>query len=114
MTPGYYGITIYQGETWAETWTRSGVSDATGWAATLEIRAEHDWTSSLLLQLTSSGGIALSSDGTRLVMVITITDDQSAALLSGTAFYDLKLGKPGGTTEYLLTGEVAITRRVTA
>ncbi len=116
MIPGTYHFTVYEGETWAETWTRSGVTTASGWAAKLDIRSGEDESSTLYLGLTSSSGIALSSDGVKLIMAVTITAAQTIALglLNFTmAHYDLKLTHPDATAEYLLRGTVFLRQRIT-
>lgn len=120
MIPGTYNFTIYEGETWAETWTRSGVVTSTGWAARLDIRATKDETSELYLSLTSVAGITLSSDGSKLIMSLVLTLTQTAALQQAvaadgmkSAYYDLKLTKPDTTVEYLLRGKISLTARIT-
>jgi hypothetical protein len=112
MQPGTYNFSIYEGETFVETWTRAGVSSATSWSAKLDIRAKAEETSTLYLSLTPS----LSSDGSKLILAILITAAQTAtlgALAFKKAYYDLKLTKPDSTVEYLLKGQITFTQRVT-
>jgi hypothetical protein len=116
MQPGTYNFSIYEGETFAETWTRSGVTTATGWSAKLDIRAKAEETSTQYLELTSSSGLTLSSNGTVLSIAVLMTAAQTTAmgaLAFKKAYYDLKLTKPDTTVEYLLKGTITFTQRVT-
>lgn len=116
MQPGIYHISLYEGETFTEIWTRSGMASATGWSAALDIRQKADESSTRYLALTSGSGLTLSSDGSRLIIVVIVTAVQTAALGAlgfTTAYYDLKLTKPDATVEYLLAGTVKVTQRVT-
>lgn len=116
MQPGTYNFSVYEGETFAETWTRSGVTSASGWSATLDIRQKADDASTLYLALASGSGLTLSSDGTNLIIAVLITAAQTANLATfgfKQANYDLKLTKPDSSVEYLLAGKVTFTKRVT-
>jgi uncharacterized membrane protein len=120
MIPGTYDFDIYEGATFAETWTRSGVSTAVGWSAAIDIRKSATSNSQLYLALTSSDGITLSSNGTTLSMAVVISATRAAALAAAIraaglteAYYDLKLTKPDATIEYLLAGKITPSYRLT-
>lgn len=121
MIPATYNFKLYEGATFSETWTRSGVASAVGWSAALDIRETKDESSTRYLGLTSGSGITLSSDGSSLIMSILITATQTAtlqqAIVAATgktiAYYDLKLTRPDATVEYLLRGSINTKARIT-
>lgn len=104
-------ITIRRGQTWQEVWWRTGVSTITGWSSAVDIR---DRTGLRLLRLASTGtGIVLSSDGEKLIAVITITEAQSLAFPIDSLYYDWRLIRPGGDVEYLLAGNITVAASIT-
>ena len=120
MIPGSYDLPITENSTNVFTFVIAGITTATNYSAAVDIRIDRPPTSTLLLGLTSpSGGIVLTSDGSNLTVVVTITETQVDTIMPGvvanvTASWSLKITAPGGTTLQYLLGTVAPTRTPTA
>ena len=119
MIPGTYNLSIVENSTNVLSFVISGITTATSYSAAIDFRASDADDGTLLLALTSpSGGLALSSDGSSLTIVMTITEAQADTLIplvkSTGAFWSLKVTAPGGTTLQYLLGAVKAIRTPTA
>lgn len=81
MIPATYPITLVDGARWAQTFTIAGITDATGYAATLTVRAGYGSDTALLDTLTSADGeITLSASAAGLAVTPAWSPTASAAL----------------------------------
>ena len=82
-------------------------------AAQLQIKTnKSDAFSAAILALTNTGGIALTAGAGKLV--ITITDEQTAAISAGNYVYDLVVSLSDGTKQVLLEGDFTVQAGVTS
>lgn len=121
MIPGAYNLPLTENSTNVFSFAISGITTATSYSAKVDMRAAKEPSSTVFLTLTSpSGGLVLSSDGTNLTIVLTITEAQVDALIplvgaaNGKAAWSLKVTEPAGTTLQYLTGLIIPTRTPTA
>jgi len=120
VIPGTYNIPITENSTNTYSFVISGITTATSYSASVDIRATSLPTSNGLLSLSSpSSGLTLSSDGASLTIVMVITETQADTLIplvvaaNGKAAWSLKVTAPAGTTLQYLTGLVVPTRTPT-
>ncbi len=119
MIPGSYNLPVIENSTNVLSFVISGITTASGYSAAIDIRSSDADDGVLLLGLTSSGGgLAVTSDGSNLTIVMTITEAQADTLiplvkLSG-AYWSLKVTAPGSTTLQYLLGSVTAIRTPTA
>ena len=121
MQPGTYNLPLTENSTNVQSFVISGIATATNYSAKVDFRATSLPSSTLFLGLTSpSGGLVLSSDGTNLTIVMTITEAQIDALIplvvaaNGKASWSLKVTAPDATTLQYLTGLIVQTRTPTS
>ena len=110
--PIYNLIEFMQGDTWTMTVqvqdNNGAAKDLTGYTAKFQIRNKASSTS--LLSLTESSGIAITAaTGT---LVITITAAQSAAFTFNKAKYALQITSSGGVVTTILHGDMSIISRI--
>lgn len=117
MKPGLYNLELTENAVNIFSFSISGITTATNYSAKIDIRTTDLPTSTLLLALSSpSSGIALTSNGSSLIVTITITEAQTDTLLplvvatDGTASWSLKITDPSSVTLQYLLGLVVPTR----
>ncbi len=121
MIPGTYNLPLTENSTNVFSFVISGITTATNYSAKVDMRATALPSSTTLLALTSSpaAGLALSSDGSHLTIVMTITEAQADTLIplvvaaNGKAAWSLKVTAPDTTTLQYLTGLIVPTRTPT-
>lgn len=121
MVPGAYNLPLTENSTNVLSFVISGITTATNYSAKVDVRATSLPSSAVFLTLTSpSGGLVLTSDGSDLTIVMTITEAQVDALIplvvaaNNKAAWSLKVTAPAGTTLQYLAGLVIQTRTPTA
>lgn len=93
--------------------------DLTGYAAKMDIRAEEDFTSDLIVSLEDGSGITLGSpdpaDGTIEIFIDnTVTDDAAfTSRINRDVYYSLALKPAGGDIQPILRGRIKIVDSIT-
>lgn len=115
LQPGTWNITIYQGATFDETLTITGLN-LTGFDARMQIRESHTSSNvTLTLDTGANGGLTLTVvDTSNATLDIAIAADDTAAIAAGTYVYDLELFNSSTDVVYrLLEGNVIVMAEVT-
>lgn len=112
MDAAEYNITIHRGGTWSRRMTLSVNDvdlDLSTYSARMKIRRTYG--SAVILSLTESSGITLAAVSPNII--VTITDEQTAAFDFVYAVYDLEIESPDGAVDPLLYGRITLRKEVT-
>ena len=116
--PGTYNDwTIYEGAAFAKSFSCPGIASAVGYSARMDIRNAKRPTADLILSLTTDNGrIALTSNGTRLIVALSLIAPDTVDLDFSQGFYDIEIVPPAGedATWRALEGTIAYSRNATA
>jgi hypothetical protein len=112
MDPATYNFSIYQGATWSRDVTYKTdagvVVDLSSHTARMPFFLSHDSEPFLELTSAAGGGIVLAGTGPNLV--VTLTDEQTAAVEYTSMMYYLDIISASGVVSRLLEGKVEVHR----
>jgi len=112
MEPAAYNFSIYQGATWSRNMTLktdAGVAvDLSSHTARMPFFLSHDSEPFLELTSAAGGGMVLAATGPNIV--VTLTDEQTAAIEYTSAMYYLDIVDASGVVSRLLEGKVEVHR----
>lgn len=123
MLAGNYPVSTSKNAKFTERWSIAGISDATGYTASVQVRTgEDDGTdSTLLLGLTHASGLTLSSSGGSLHVDVLMTEAQIDAIYDAcktagldNAYYSLKVTPPAAGADQWLVGTFTVVATPTA
>lgn len=114
MSAGIYNITIEQGATFTKTITWTDALGApvnlSGYTARAKGRRSYNASTSLFSISTGAGIVLGGALGT---IVLTITDETTAAMTPGKGVWDLEVESAGGVVTRLLEGRMTVTPEAT-
>ncbi len=112
---GIYNIICDQGATNTRTLTwrteAGALVNLSGYTGRMQVRADHDSTTTILSLTTANGGITLG--GALGTILITVSSTESATLTPGEYVYDLELVAAGGEVTRLVQGTFLVRPEVT-
>lgn len=115
MPAGRAKLTIDQGSTWRAILTAKGSDrvpiDLTGYTARMQVRPSIPSATVLANLTTENGGIEIEPLAGEITLMLT--DEQTAALPSGTWVYDLELVSAGGEVTRTIEGGFVVRPEVT-
>lgn len=117
MGAGRYDLIVEQGATLQRTFTWQDADgnavDITGYEARLQVRPDHDSTTTLLdLDNDTKGGLNIPN-GTDGKIELSVDATTTEGLDYRDAVWDLEMESPGGTVTRLLQGRSYVSKEVT-
>lgn len=117
MSAGKYNFEIEKGATFSRTFTYKDPSDVaidlTGAVIKMQIRDNYtSETAAVNIDSDTLGGITIADPATG-EFVITITDEQTAAIPFAQGVYDIEIHYGNGSVERVLEGRVKVKSQVT-